>query len=198
MSDRHFPSTRARASIAVVTSSSQRTAHLTLRGPAGRVRARVAWPSHAGACAPAALVLFPHSGLDAASVDVAELLWSGLCAAAGIIVLLVYWPRSGGYAAAVRDATAATAWVADHGAELDADPRRLFVGGVGRGAAVAADVARDAGDQGWPLITRQLLVLGDPSDAAPQLDGAAPATVVYAGRDPQAVISDLADAVRRS
>jgi acetyl esterase len=152
--DRHFPYGARAASIAAMTGT--RIADLTLRGAEGRMRARVSWPACAGPVAPAALVFFPQSWFHSGSPDVADLLVSGLCAVAGIVVVFVYWRRSRGYDAAVRDATTAIEWVADHAAELDADPRRLFVGAEGDASAVVADVVRGARDRGWPPIAGEL------------------------------------------
>jgi acetyl esterase len=135
-----------------------RIADLTLRGAEGRMRARVSWPACAGPVSPAALVFFPESWFHSGNTDVAELLASGLCAVAGLVVVLVHWRRSRGYDAAVRDATAAIEWVADHATELDADPRMLLVGAEGDASAVVVEVARGARERGWPPIVGELFV----------------------------------------
>jgi acetyl esterase/lipase len=84
-------------------------------------------------------------------------------------------------------ATAAVEWASEHAAELDAEPGRLFVGGIGMGAALAAAAALEARDGGWPAIARQLLIQPDLHghdllvlDRSPV--GVAPATVVTIGR----------------
>jgi acetyl esterase len=154
--DRHFPSARRIASIAAMTGT--RIADLTLRGAEGRMRARVSWPACAGPTAPAAMVFFPQSWFHGGGGggDVAELVGAGICTTAAIVLILVHWRWSAGYDAAVRDAASAIEWVGDHADELDADPRRLFVGGEGDAAAVVADVVRDARRTGWPPIAGEL------------------------------------------
>lgn len=153
-----------------------RVAGVTLRGRDGRVPARAYWPSPPGpGPAPALLVLFP-ADREPAGLDAADPLCRRLCAGAGLVVLSVSHRAAG-------DATTATEWAADHAAELDAHPRRLLVGGVGTGGRVAAAVARDARDDGWPPVERQVLILpelgGDGAPpAAGNTAGLAPATVV--------------------
>ena len=61
------------------------------------------------------------------------------------------------FPAAVEDAWAATAWVAEHAASIGADPRRIAVGGDSAGGNLAAVVALRARDHGLPLAL-QLLV----------------------------------------
>lgn len=160
-----------------------RVAGVQLRGRTGPLPARAYWPPPPGpGPAPALLVLFPDpaGGLDvpdppdlAGGLDAADALCRGLCSGAGLVVLSVSHR-------APQDAIAATRWAADHAAELGADPRRLLVGGVGAGGRVATAVVREARDEGWPAILRQVLVrprLGgpEPPGAVPAL---APATVV--------------------
>ncbi len=131
-----------------------RVADLQLRGRAGPLRTRVHWPPAAGGpVPPPLLVVLPAAGAD----DV----WATVSALAGVVVLTVTDTRLTRLAdaAALVEATTATQWAADHAAELNADPRRLLVGGEGQGAWLAAAVALQARDDGWPALARQLLVV---------------------------------------
>jgi acetyl esterase len=48
-------------------------------------------------------------------------------------------------------------WVADHSADLDADPGMLIVAGQGAGGGLAAAVALHVRDHGWPTLAHQIL-----------------------------------------
>ena len=61
------------------------------------------------------------------------------------------------YPAAVDDVWAATQWVAAHGEELGADPKRLAVAGDSAGGNLAAVIAQVARDSGGPPVAFQLL-----------------------------------------
>jgi acetyl esterase/lipase len=117
-----------------------RTAAIPLRGAAGLIWARIYWP--AAIRPPPLLVLFG---------DASDALCRQVCLRGGVVVLAATATTS--YAEALADAKAAVGWAADHAAELDADPARLQVAGTGAGAALAADVARQAADEGWPELT---------------------------------------------
>jgi acetyl esterase/lipase len=173
-------------------SRSLRVADVQLRGRGGPLRARAYWPAPASASTPTSapslvpsgrpplLVLFPRgTGTGGWTEGVGR----GLCSLAGVVVLAVRYrpPAPDSLGPALDDATTATQWAADHAAELGADPGRLVVAGEGAGADLAATVARQALDQGWPPILRQALVrprLGPATLAADVLADLAPATVV--------------------
>jgi acetyl esterase/lipase len=180
-------------------SRSLRVADVQLRGRGGPLRARAYWPAPASASAPTPtsapslvpsgrpplLVLFPRgTGSDGWTEGVGR----GLCSLAGLVVLAVRYrpPAPDSLGAALDDATTATQWAADHAAELGADPGRLVVAGEGAGADLAATMARQALDHGWPPILRQVLVrprLGAATLAADVLADLAPATVVVRPAD---------------
>ncbi|MGH2476335.1 MAG: alpha/beta hydrolase fold domain-containing protein, partial [Candidatus Limnocylindrales bacterium] len=104
--------------------------------------------------APALLVLLP--GLDSDDVDA---LCRGACADVGVVVLSpTSRPATDPHGAALADALAAVHWAADHAAELGADPGRLLLAGTGVGGRLAAAVARQARDDGWPAVTHQVSI----------------------------------------
>ena len=168
-----------------------RVADLQLRGRAGPLRTRVHWPPATGGPAVRPLLVV----LTATGADT---LWATVSAKAGVVVLAVSDTRVTRVAdeAALAEATTALQWAADHAGELHADPGRLVVGGEGTGAWLAAAVALEARDDGWPSVVRQLLVVTTTSDTAaaaapsvppvrePSLAGVAPAILVTIGGGP--------------
>ena len=62
------------------------------------------------------------------------------------------------FPAPLEDAYAATRWVAEHAAEIGADPDRLAVGGDSAGGNLAASVCLLARERGGPRIALQVLV----------------------------------------
>jgi acetyl esterase len=62
------------------------------------------------------------------------------------------------YPAAPEDAFAATKWVAEHGADIGGDPRRIAVGGEGVGGNLAAGVTLTSRERGGPHLVFQLLI----------------------------------------
>ena len=171
-----------------------RVADLQLRGRAGPLRTRVHWPPATGGPAVRPLlVMLTATGADD--------LWATVSAKAGVVVLAVSDTRVTRVAdeAALAEATTALQWAADHADELHADPGRLVVGGEGTGAWLAAAVALEARDDGWPSVVRQLLMVTTTSDTAaaaarsvpqvrgPSLAGVAPAIVVTIGDGPHEV-----------
>ena len=116
-------------------------------GPRRAVAARVHWPpTTGGPVVRPLLVVLPATGADA--------LWATVSALTGVVVLAVSDTRVTRVAdeAALAEATTALQWAADHADELHADPGRLLVGGEGPGAWLAAAVALEARDDGWPSV----------------------------------------------
>ena len=150
---------------------------MQLRGNTSPLPVRVYWPGQA-APQPGPLLVFCMAGAgadtwpDGFGVSDAEASCRDLSENPGLTVLSVACdpadPRAG---------MQVLEWAAEHAAELGGDPGRLLVGGQGAGGAAAAEVARQARAQGWPLIARQVLISASP--VAPRaVAGVAPATVV--------------------
>ncbi|MEU8800566.1 alpha/beta hydrolase fold domain-containing protein [Spirillospora sp. NPDC048819] len=128
------------------------TVALRLRGRTAPQAARVYWPQRASHTA-ALLLLFNGGGVPGLIHDDANA--RTLSSRAGVVVVTVpHIPGPDDF----RDAVAAVEWVADHGAELGADPGRLLLAGDGGGGGAAAAVALHARDQGWPALVRQILI----------------------------------------
>ena len=109
----------------------------------------------------------------------AEATCRALSTDAGLVVLSVCCDMAG-----LHDGTVVLEWAADHAAELGADPGRLLVAGEGAGAAVAAAVALEAREQGWPAVSRQVLINTPPVSWTAE-PGVAPATVVTVAGHPR-------------
>jgi acetyl esterase len=124
-----------------------RVADMQLRGNTRPLPVRVYWPGQAAGPAPVLVFCIVGAG--------AETTCRRLSAEAGLVVLSVACDMAGR-----RDGTVVLEWAAEHAGELGGDPERLLVAGEGAGAMVAAAVALEARQQGWPAVTQ--LVLTDP------------------------------------
>ena len=173
----------------VIASPPQRVADLRLRSSDGPMRTRVWWPLSRDAGIPAGLLLF---FVDAA---VGEQDWLRELATEAQVVIVAAPCAEDPDAivrARLRDGMAALEWAAEHAGQLEADPGRLFVGGIGMGAALANAAAAEAAACEWPAITRQLLIpLDVPCPELPEPVGAAPATVVTSPIDVSALARSL-------
>jgi acetyl esterase len=156
--------------------------------PAGTVAIRIYWPatgSEAGELLPV-VVFFHGGGFVIGDLDS----YDGTCrqhavGADAIVVSVDYrLAPEHPYPAAVEDAWAATGWVAEHAAEIGADPTRMAVAGDSAGGNIAAVMAQMSRDNAGPALVFQLLwypsVLWDSSlpsftenATAPILDSAA-------------------------
>jgi len=132
--------------------------NLTMPGPAGEISLRIYTPA---AKAPLPLVAYFHGGgWVLGDLDVADRPCRLLASAAGAIVVSVAYRLAPEhrYPAAFDDCYAATAWVAEHAAELGGDPCKLAVCGDSAGGNLAAAVALAARDRGGPALSAQLLL----------------------------------------
>jgi hypothetical protein len=164
----------------VISTPPQREADLRLRSGAGPLRTRVWWP--AARSADTGLLLF------FADPRVGDVPWLRELAVAAQLVVVAAPCDHGEEAvvrASLREGMTALEWAADHAGQLEADPRRLMVGGIGMGAALANAAAAEAGACEWPAIARQLLIpLDVPCPDVPRSQAAAPFTAVTFAGEP--------------
>jgi hypothetical protein len=151
-------------------------ADLRLRFGETRLPARVYLPLLSPITADRAPLVIWLSGRNARDVLCREL------SATAAAVVLELGRREGGSSGRYEVAT--LGWAAEHARELGAHPDQLVVGGQLVGAALAARLAVDARDCGWPVVRRQVLVRPAFSDACPapaEVGGTPPATIVTTG-----------------
>ena len=131
----------------------------TIPGPAGEIPVRIYTPE--GEPPFAALVFFHSGGWVIGSVEGSDAKARLLANASGCVVISVEYRLAPEhrFPAAADDAYAAAAWVAEHAAEIGADPRRIAVGGESAGGNLAAVVSLMARDRGGPPLRFQLLIL---------------------------------------
>ncbi len=127
----------------------------TLPGP---IRVRVYQPRAAAPELPV-LVYFHGGGWVYGSIETHDGVCRALCARTPCVVVSVDYRLAPEhrFPAAVEDAWAATAWVAEHARSLGGDPARIAVGGDSAGGHLAAVVARRARDRGLAL-RHQLMI----------------------------------------
>lgn len=131
---------------------------LTMPGPGGALPLRLYRPI-AGKMLPA-LVYFHGGGWVVGSIETHDTVCRHLAVRAECAVVSVEY-RMGPehkFPAAVEDCVAATEWVAENGAELGLDARRLAVGGDSAGGNLAAVVSLMARDRGRPRLSYQALI----------------------------------------
>src|SRR5262249_36596677 len=154
----------ARASIGALAAAAgapEEVAHVedrTVPGPAGEIPVRVYRPQ--GARPLPVLVYFHGGGWVIGSLETHDPLCRHLANAIGSVVVSVDYRLAPEhpYPAAVEDAYAATAWIAQNAALFDGDRRRIAVGGDSAGGNLAAAVSLMARDKGRPHLVFQLLV----------------------------------------
>lgn len=89
-----------------------------------------------------------------------ERLVRDLVAGSGAVAVFVNYTPSpeAGYGVAIREAYAATRWVAEHGAQIGVDGKRLAVAGNSVGGNMAAVVSLMAKEKGAPVLRSQVLL----------------------------------------
>ncbi|MEA2306618.1 MAG: hypothetical protein QOH43_3898 [Solirubrobacteraceae bacterium] len=143
---------------------------LQIPGPAGPLPVRHYVPEEPGG--PHGLLVFLHGGgFVVGGIDTHDGVCRLLCRHAGVHVLSVDYRLAPEhpFPAAVDDSVAAWRWVAEHAAELGADPEQLAIGGDSAGGNLAAVVCQLAARDGGPLPAAQLLIypVTDAADDTP-------------------------------
>jgi acetyl esterase len=131
---------------------------LSLAGPSGEIPIRLYRPQSERPLP--ALVYFSGGGWVVGSLETGDGVCRRLANSTPCAVVAVAYRRAPEhrFPAAVEDCAAATRWVAEHGAELGIDPRRLGVGGASVGGNLAAAITHVARENGAPSLRFQLLV----------------------------------------
>ena len=130
----------------------------TLPGPAGEIPVRIYTPESTELLP--MLVFFHGGGWTIGSLNSYDAVCRSLAKQAQCIVVSVDYRLAPEhkFPAAVEDAYAATAWVAEHAASIHGDSQRIAVGGDSAGGNLAAVVSHMARDKGSPKIVYQLLI----------------------------------------
>ncbi|MGA8197264.1 MAG: alpha/beta hydrolase [Acetobacteraceae bacterium] len=127
-------------------------------GPGGDLTLRIYRPDGQG---PFPVLAFFHgSGFMLCSLNTHDGMCRNLCAGVGCIVVSVDYRLAPEhkFPAGLDDCVFATGWIAGHAAELEADGKRLAVGGDSAGGNLAAAAALRIRDEAGPSLCGQLLI----------------------------------------
>jgi acetyl esterase len=135
-----------------------RVEDINIPGPGGKIPLRLYYPE--GSSPFPVLVYFHGGGWVIGSLDSHHAFCHALSKASGCLVVAVDYRLApeNPYPAPVEDAFAATCWVRENAAAVQADTGRMAVGGDSAGATLAAVVALMARDRGGPSINLQVLI----------------------------------------
>jgi acetyl esterase len=127
-------------------------------GPGGEIPIRVYTPE--GKAPMPVIVFFHGGGWVIGTLETHDPICRHLAKQAGAVVVSVDYRLAPEhkFPAGPEDCYAATAWVAEHAAEIGVDAKRLVVGGDSAGGNLAAVVSLMARDRGKPRIAHQLLI----------------------------------------
>jgi acetyl esterase len=132
----------------------------TLPGPAGELGYRLYTPAERREALAPGFIFFHGGGLVAGSVDTHDRIAAALSEATRCRLISVEYRLAPEhkFPAAIEDAIAATAFVAQNAASFGIDAARLVVGGDSAGATLAAVVCQHAQRSGGPAILAQCLI----------------------------------------
>lgn len=130
----------------------------TIAGPGGPLALRIYTPLGEG---PFPLLVFFHgSGFVVCSLETHDILCRNLCAGSGGVVVSVDYRLAPEhkFPAGLADCLHATRWAAREANTLNADPRRIGLGGDSAGGNLATVTAIRIRDEGGPALAAQLLL----------------------------------------
>ncbi len=138
--------------------SVHRVENRSIPGPESDLPIRLYYPE--GASPFPVLVYFHGGGWVIGDLDTHHGFCHALAKTSGCLIVSVDYRLAPEhrFPAAVEDAYAATKWVADNAADIQADPDRMAVGGDSAGGHLAAVVALMARDRKGPRIDLQILI----------------------------------------
>ncbi|MEJ0025232.1 MAG: alpha/beta hydrolase [Rhizomicrobium sp.] len=137
-----------------------KTENVTVPSAAGGIPVRVYTPVAAGKEAMPTLVYYHGGGFVIGSVDVVDGLCRIMANEGGLRVISVDYRLAPEhkFPAALDDAFAVVAWIAENAAEIGVDANRVAVGGDSAGGALAAEVAQLAKARGGINLAAQMLL----------------------------------------
>ena len=146
------------AALAGVPEEVGKVENRTISGPGGEIPVRIYTPAGVGPFP--ALVYYHGGGWVIGNLDTVEVPCRLLTNRANCVVVSVDYRLAPEhkFPAAADDAYAAAKWVADNALSIQADPKRIAVGGDSAGGNLAAVVALMARDKGGPSIAYQMLI----------------------------------------
>jgi acetyl esterase/lipase len=137
-----------------------RVEQVEVEGAAGQIGGRLYVPFRADQEPPPLLVYYHGGGWVIGDLDTHDNPCRFLAAHSGAAVLAIDYRLAPEhpFPAAAEDAGAAYRWALANAEALDADPRRVGVGGDSAGANLSAVASLQAREEGWPLPAIQLLI----------------------------------------